>query len=73
MTLSSRGRQASLRSAADNSMADIWLDPIPSKGPDHWRQVHIAGDRNPPFYRHQPERPFWKPAWDERPGGRAND
>lgn len=49
----------------------LYLPPIASKGREHWRAVHIAGDRNPPFHRHEPLRPFWKPAWRERPAGDA--
>jgi hypothetical protein len=26
---------------------------------DHWRSVHLSGDKNPPFIRSEPERPFW--------------
>lgn len=36
---------------------------------DRWAKVHINGDRNPPLpasFRAGPNRPFWKPADQEK-------
>lgn len=31
---------------------------------EHWRRVHLAGDRNPPFFRSEPDKPHWIPEWE---------
>jgi hypothetical protein len=28
-----------------------------------WRNVHLAGDRNPPITLSEPQRRFWQPDW----------
>ena len=33
---------------------------------EHWRQVHLRGDRGPVFTTSEPERPFWIPEWTVR-------
>ena len=33
----------------DRERDQLRADMAP-RGPDHWRQVHLAGDRNPPIF-----------------------